>query len=95
MKGLKFITKTAIALLTILVAIVFFGCHNPKKINEGEKFDNRKFTKYISYGRNIEIVEIDSCEYLYCYNYNSTWMTHKGNCKFCVKRSKKTDATLN
>lgn len=89
MKNLKLSTKTAILGYTMLIAVVFCGCGNPLETNESEKFDNRKFTNYVACGKNIQIVEIDSCEYLYSYNFNATWMTHKGNCKFCTKRSKK------
>ena len=37
-------------------------------------------------GQNIEIVIIDSCEYIYIDNGNATWGSHKGNCKFCFVR---------
>ena len=73
----------------LLVAVIFCGCNNPQETNGSEKFDNRKLTNYVAYGKNIQIVEIDSCEYLYSYNFSATWMTHKGNCKFCAERSKK------
>ena len=40
---------------------------------------------------NINIVVIDSCEYLKCctYGINSFVYTHKGNCRFCEERRKK------
>ena len=39
----------------------------------------------------INIVVIDSCEYLKCYTYgiNSFVYTHKGNCCFCKERRQK------
>lgn len=53
-------------------------------------------TKNVSYdvmnNPNFQIITIDSCEYvLYCsQKYSGSWasgLTHKGNCRFCVKRS--------
>ena len=37
--------------------------------------------------KKIAIVEIDGCEYLWGNWGYSTVLTHKGNCKFCAKRS--------
>lgn len=35
----------------------------------------------------VEIVIIDSCEYLKCYTYYTHYVyTYKGNCKFCKAR---------
>lgn len=37
----------------------------------------------------VVLVEIDSCEYLYGKWGNGTWVTHKGNCKYCKQRNTK------
>lgn len=42
-----------------------------------------------NYINEIKIVEIDSCEYLWGDWGNATVLTHKGNCKYCAKRSLK------
>lgn len=34
----------------------------------------------------IEVLTIDSCEYLYL-PYNYSQLTHKGNCKYCKQRN--------
>ena len=34
----------------------------------------------------IEILTIDSCEYIFGPWGNATVLTHKGNCKFCLNR---------
>lgn len=34
----------------------------------------------------LQVMEIDSCEYLVGWWGNATVMTHKGNCKYCLKR---------
>lgn len=37
---------------------------------------------------NLEIVVVDSCEYIYGHTGNGNVLTHKGNCKFCQIRNK-------
>ena len=37
----------------------------------------------------MEILTIDSCEYLYGGWGNATVLTHKGNCVYCIDRLKK------
>lgn len=34
----------------------------------------------------LEILIIDSCEYLYGPLGNTTFLTHKGNCRYCKRR---------
>lgn len=38
-------------------------------------------------GTELLVVEIDSCEYLYGDWGNSYVLTHKGNCKYCLKKN--------
>ena len=38
--------------------------------------------------RNVYVINIDSCEYLYIGAGN---LTHKGNCKFCMERNRNTN----
>ena len=65
----------------LLVAVIFCGC-------EGNV--EQKSTPYrLSGGVDVEIVIIDSCEYIKINGGNATWGSHKGNCKFCAQRSKK------
>lgn len=81
-------TKTSILVLTkaffiLLVMCCFSSCKesNVKTSSTG-----------IIVGNNIneiKIVEIDSCEYLWGDWGNATVLTHKGNCKYCAKRSLK------
>lgn len=73
MKKIKFTIKTAIILITMLVASIFFGCEqSPKKM-----------------GEDFQIVEIDSCEYIVKYYDLNYLFSHKGNCRYCEYRSKK------
>ena len=63
---------------TLLVAFIFCGCNGNVQ---------QKSTPYrLSGGIGVEIVTIDSCEYIKVNNGNASWGSHKGNCKFCVER---------
>lgn len=65
----------------LLVAVIFCGCKGNVE---------QKSTPYrLSGGLDVEIVVIDSCEYIKINGGNATWGSHKGNCKFCAERSKK------
>ena len=80
MKNLR--TKLSYAFYTLLVAFLFCGCEtkNVEKSN----------TEYEINGSELQIYVIDSCEYIgLVYGMNSDKLTHKGNCKFCIERSKK------
>lgn len=81
MKKFKISTVAAIVVYAMLVAVVFCGC-------EGNV--EQKSTPYkLSGGADVQIVIIDSCEYIKINGGNATWGSHKGNCKFCAERSKK------
>lgn len=81
----KFKTQL-IAFAYVLLAVVFLiGCEKDKTKSEVIKQE----VKQEFYGQNIEIVVIDSCEYLYVSNGNASWGSHKGNCKFCLQRLSK------
>jgi hypothetical protein len=82
-------TKTSIlaptkAFFILLVMCCFSSCN----INEGiePKESGYKISGVIN---TIKVVEVDSCEYLYGDWGNATVLTHKGNCKYCAKRSLK------
>lgn len=84
-------TKTSILALTkaffiLLVMCCFLSCEDGQ-IKESIKVDSDHKTDYTTYGETVRVIVIDSCEYLYSYNYNATWCTHKGNCKFCSERA--------
>ena len=73
----KFKTQS-IAFAYVLLAVVFLiGCEKP----QGEKtVDTNK-------GYNIKT--IDSCEYImWGSSYGFLNVTHKGNCKYCILRTK-------
>jgi hypothetical protein len=76
----------------LLVTVIFCGCEQ-KIINRAEKRYKDNKVNEIFRGVNYQIVEIDSCEYIIgrdngVYN-GGYFLSHKGNCKFCAKRSKK------
>ena len=63
-----------------LLAIV--SCQEPQHTNV-----DKSNTKYILSNNTspLEIVIIDSCEYLYGRDGHAVMLTHKGNCKHCKK----------
>ena len=99
MKKLKFTTKTAIALSTMLVAVIFCGCGTDGKTPEQREVEETKAYKserinFSNYESSVKVntVVIDSCEYLYAWfgmGNGGGSFTHKGNCKYCTERSKK------
>jgi len=66
--------------LIALVLIAMLGCSAPSV--------KRQSTNYVlnATGDRIEIIEIDSCEYLFLENSYIMLIEHKGNCKYCTKR---------
>ena len=63
----------------LLVAIIFCGCcRNGNQILSHDVLD-----------RHVKIFVIDDCEYIYVLDGSGSWGSHKGNCKFCLERSKK------
>ena len=65
--------KLSYAFYTLLVAFLFCGCGDLQKQQQIKQVES------------MQIVEFDGCEYLVGYRR----LAHKGNCKFCLKRSKK------
>ena len=77
------IKTQSIAFAYVLLAVVFLiGCEKDNTKSEVVKEE----VKQEFYGAKIEIVVINSCEYLYVSNGNASWGSHKGNCKFCLQR---------
>lgn len=64
----------------MICVVILTGCEH-----EGI---NKQQTEFKWYGQPIEIITIDSCEYIYVGNGNASWGSHKGNCKFCTERNK-------
>ncbi len=63
----------------LILAVVLAGCETTGTIVQD--------TETTISGREIQVYEIDSCEYLgNVYVGNGDFLTHKGNCKFCSKR---------
>jgi len=67
-------------LLITLTALTLLSCQKPPKENYAPKIN--------SYNNGtIEIVIIDSCEYILSDVYAGNSICHKGNCKFCKIRN--------
>jgi hypothetical protein len=74
---------TFLLISALLLTILSCGC---REVNTP-----RKDTGFVVIRGNapLIIVEVDSCEYLLGNWGYATVLTHKGNCKFCLERSKK------
>ena len=76
-------TNTSILALTkaffiLLVMCCFYSCSHGDSLKNTEKFNN------------YEVITIDSCEYLqWGVSYGFMNVTHKGNCKYCTERAKR------
>lgn len=81
-------TKTSILTLTRVIFILLVMCcfSSCSKSNVETKTTDIQVGSYIT---KIKVIEIDSCEYLWGDWGNATVLTHKGNCKYCAKRSLK------
>ena len=75
------------AFFILLVMCCFSSC---AESNAETKTTDIQVGSYIT---KIKVVEIDSCEYLWGDWGNATVLTHKGNCKYCAKRSLKQHIT--
>lgn len=68
--------KLIIAIITIILAV---SCDN----NQESQSHIRDITE------DVEIVTIDSCEYVRYQYYKGCGLAHKGNCKFCKERERR------
>lgn len=73
-------TKISYTLYILLALVLFTSCD--------ESTVNIKSTGLVFKGRGVDIIVIDSCEYIYIPNGNASWGAHKGNCKFCLGRNR-------
>jgi len=69
----RFKTLISYTLYTLLVAFLFCGCSEHE-----QKMRVKEVEQW-------QVVEYDSCEYVIGFRK----MAHKGNCKYCIERSKK------
>ena len=65
-------------LLFLLLSITMFSCAN-QSTEDAQK----------AMWCQTWVVTYDSCEYVVHGMHNQQWGTHKGNCKFCLERSKR------
>ncbi len=74
---------TFILISALLLTILSCGCREVNTPRKDTGFVVRE-------GHDpLIIVEVDSCQYLLGDWGHETVLTHKGNCKFCLERSKK------
>ena len=80
----------------LLVAVFLVGCEKetPSKenvtINKNHPLIDKIEPLIGDDCREIHLYVIDSCEYIgYINNFHQDFLTHKGNCKFCLARNAK------
>lgn len=66
--------------IAIIMVCSLSSCFN----NEPDELYDKVIS--VSTNRTIQIVEIDSCEYIYMRRFSSISLVHKGNCKYCKLR---------
>lgn len=68
-------------LIIAICLIIVSGCGENKDVESSITSKN-----VLSYGAEINIVDIDSCEYIVTTYFQKGVNTiHKGNCKYCLK----------
>jgi hypothetical protein len=69
----------------VYLTLIFILSSCSKELKTGEQIGQE------SRWQGFEIIVIDSCEYINQFEGGNSGyrFTHKGNCKFCVERSKK------
>lgn len=78
--------KTLNITLLIVLSIIMVNCGPSYEEVQIEQVKNGKAIKSNN-GKIFDIIIIDSCEYVvYDFGINNAIMSHKGNCKFCLKR---------
>ena len=90
--------KLSYAIYIVLAAFVFYGCSSTttetitstKHIN----VEVDVIVKHLNTNDNLSIITIDECEYIQFNQWSNGdnqgyALVHKGNCKYCISRSKK------
>lgn len=72
--------KNLITVFTMAMMVVLSSCNN--------NVETKTTTLFVD-GSGVEVLIIDSCEYIKIKGGNASWGSHKGNCKFCLTRNKK------
>lgn len=72
----------------MVVSVIFCGC-GPINSKQQKKVEATQINAYEVSIEGVQILTIDSCEYVWCKNGYGAGLTHKGNCKFCAERIKK------
>jgi len=67
-------------IIYLSIVTIFIGCGQSQE----EILRSRIKSTSVGYeSSNIQIIEIDSCEYIKIMEFTSVSITHKGNCKYC------------
>lgn len=83
-------TKTSILALSkaffiLLVMCCLFSCS--VSTSENKRATASNINGNVVKNQGIQILTIDSCEYVWVKNGYGAGLTHKGNCKYCAERA--------
>ena len=70
-------------IIILAATLALAGCEKNPEYKEGAKIVLQRPL----INKDLEIVAIDGCEYLFGDWANATVLSHKGNCKFCAERA--------
>lgn len=89
MKKQSSITKiTRYLFYAILVLVFFSGCNEKQNPIDVKEFQLKQGYEMLE-RNSLQIMEMDSCEYLYAYTGGTSIIfTHRGICKYCTERAK-------
>lgn len=80
----KIIDKVGLALQWLLVAVIFCGCEDGNKYQQ--RVEVLQYNDYEITDSGVQILTIDSCEYIWVKAGYGAGLSHKGNCQFCAKK---------
>ena len=76
-------------LICILLSTVFYSCNKGGKTNHPKVEESNTYDDCVVVNEGVQVLVIDSCEYVWCKNGYGAGIAYKGNCKFCIERLKK------
>ncbi len=76
-----------LVLICILSSTVFYSCNKNNSSNELKVEESNTYDGYVVVNEGVQVLVIDSCEYVWCKNGYGAGIAHKGNCRFCRERN--------
>lgn len=74
------------SILFLFFMLYISSCEDNQQVKNNKAIRKLFENSVLINGYNIVTIEYDSCEYLISGSNYSQMMSHKGNCKYCIKR---------